>query len=356
MTHILSLKRFWLSVALMAATTIALLMAFPFGAAQGADHLDAPLASADGRVDINDLYVFSSPSDSDNAVLVMTVNPLAGVLSPTTFHPKAKYEFLIDEDGDAKPDQVYTVKFGRPDEDGVQRVSVRGKGDGLSGKGDTSDAIISLVGKKESRRGRRHDRDGDRAMGSLRAGVFDDPFFFDLVAFQSGLAFCPGGVGTDFFAGLNVSAIILEVPKSTLTDDGGSTIGVWARTVVGRKQVDRIGRPAINTVFIPAGMKDDFNAGKPRRDVKVFTDEVVATLMALGNDLATSEAIAAVLLPDILTVDLSLPTVFLNGRGLADDVIDAELALISGGAIPTDCVPANDVPFSAAFPYLGAAH
>ncbi len=119
MTHMLSLKRFWLSIAFSAAATIALLMAFPFASALGADHLDAPLASADGRVDINDLYVFSSPTNPDNAVLIMTVNPVAGVLSPTTFHPKAKYEFLIDDDGDAKPDQKYTVKFGKPDGDGI---------------------------------------------------------------------------------------------------------------------------------------------------------------------------------------------------------------------------------------------
>ncbi len=39
-----------------------------------------------------------------------------------------------------------------------------------------------------------------------------------------------------------------------------------------------------------------------------------------------------------MTVDLSQPTVFPNGRGLADDVIDTELNLISGGAVPSDCV------------------
>ena len=66
----------------------------------------------DSRVDINDLYAFSN---GDDTVLIMTVGPLAGSgipgTGPAEFHPKGKYEFLIDDDGDAKkrsedPDQV----------------------------------------------------------------------------------------------------------------------------------------------------------------------------------------------------------------------------------------------------------
>jgi hypothetical protein len=55
----------------------------------------------------------------------------------------------------------------------------------------------------------------------------------------------------------------------------------------------------------------------------------------------------------------------LNGRGLADDVIDAELNIVTGGfafagrdangAIPTDGVgPHGD--YMATFPYLGVPH
>jgi hypothetical protein len=62
-------------------------------------------------------------------------------------------------------------------------------------------------------------------------------------------------------------------------------------------------------------------------------------------------ALADVLLPDILTVDTSNPAGFLNGRGLADDVIDVEYALVTNGAVTTDCV-SNDSAFTDTFPYL----
>ena len=45
----------------------------------------------------------------------------------------------------------------------------------------------------------------------------------------------------------------------------------------------------------------------------------------------------------------------LNGRGLADDVIDVELNLVTKGAVPTDMVgPHGD--YQASFPYLGNPH
>ena len=109
--------------------------------------------------------------------------------------------------------------------------------------------------------------------GTLQVGVFDDPFFFDLVAFQNALAGTgtlprtPGGPidGVDFFAGLNVTAIVLEVPRASI---GPDNIGVWARTVADGKQVDRMGRPTINTVLIPTKKKDKFNTSKPKSGLR----------------------------------------------------------------------------------------
>ncbi|MCZ6866847.1 MAG: DUF4331 family protein, partial [Chloroflexi bacterium] len=180
--------------------------------------------------------------------------------------------------------------------------------------------------------------------GTLRAGLFDDPFFFDLNAFLGVYPFCsaPGGpagsTGADFFAGFNVSAIVMELPSSIL---GPSKIGVWARTKLNGR-VDRMGRPAINTVFIPADSKNAFNKGRPRNDLKDFSS-------FLG-------AFAGVLLPDILTVDTSSTAGFLNGRQLVDDVIDIELQIITGSPTAGDCVDANDVGFPGVFPYLAPAH
>jgi len=46
---------------------------------------------------------------------------------------------------------------------------------------------------------------------------------------------------------------------------------------------------------------------------------------------------------------------FPNGRGLADDVIDIELALVTNSQVASDCV-GNDSAFSTSFPYLAPAN
>ena len=68
-----------------------------------------------------------------------------------------------------------------------------------------------------------------------------------------------------------------------------------------------------------------------------------AAIDGLGGDGA---GLTPVLLPDLLTFDTTDPSTFLNGRALADDVIDFELNLLTGGEITTDGVNANDVPSS----------
>ncbi|MGB4861252.1 MAG: DUF4331 family protein, partial [Tepidiformaceae bacterium] len=158
--------------------------------------------------------------------------------------------------------------------------------------------------------------------------------------------------GVDAFKGTNVTAIVFEVPSVTTQQ-----IGFWATTskkdnLGNWAQLDRMGRPAINTVFIPKDQKDAYNNNTPDRDKGIYTDEVTATLDALGSP-ATAD-LAALLLPDVLTVDLSKPVGYLNGRGLADDVIDISLQAITGDKTIGDGVNANDKAFSGSFPYLAA--
>ena len=72
---------------------------------------------------------------------------------------------------------------------------------------------------------------------------------------------------------------------------------------------------------------------------------------------ANADALTPILLADILTFDTSNADGFLNGRQLADDVIDAELTLLTASDSPFgDGVDMNDVAFSDTFPYLGEAH
>jgi hypothetical protein len=298
--------------------------------AGAADHLDAPDVRNDGRTDINDLYAFQSPTDPANTVLIMTVNPAVGVFSGDTFRPGAEYTFNIDQDGDAVADRIATVKFSGP-ATGGQKYQLKLDG-GPTARGVVGETAAVSGG------------------GQITAGTFEDPFFFDLAGFQTGFAF----TGTDFFAGLDVSAIVIEVP-SDWVDGATSNVGIWATTSVDGRQIDRIGRPAINTVLIPADRKDEFNQSSPAGDLATFGADVNATIASLSSQ-ANADALTPILLPDVLTFDTSSSNGFLNGRRLTDDVIDAELGLLSAGAVTTDLVPTNDVPFMTTFPYLAPAN
>lgn len=367
----ISLRKTWWSFFALVALAVSLAVGLPAILAQGADHLDAPLVQNDGRLDINDVYAFQSPTNPDNTVLIMTVNPLAGVLSPTTFHPDALYELKIDNTGDAVEDITYRLKFSQPSsKSAAPSQSVTLWKDEGTGFAVIAEGKVSAPAKSDKAKPRIIPVDGG---GSLFAGLRDDPFFFDLVAFQNAL----GGTGTlprdpdseingvDFFAGVNVSAIVLELPSDMF---GSDDIGVWAITKFKGQQVDRLGRPVINTVFIPAENKDAFNAGEPRNDRRDFNEDVVGSLLFLsgldgtGYSEVQAQAIANVLLPDILTINTSSTSGFLNGRTLEDDVIDIELPIATGGffggspVLTTDEVPANDVPFLSEFPYLAPPH
>jgi Domain of unknown function (DUF4331) len=298
--------------------------------AGAADHLDAPNVRNDGRTDINDLYAFQSPNDPANTVLVMTVNPAVGVFSGDTFRQGAEYTFNIDQNGDAVADRTATVKFSGPVKQ-AQKFQLK------LANGPTARGVV----------GETTTIDGG---GMITAGTFEDPFFFDLAGFRNGFAFD----GTDFFAGLDTSAIFIEVP-STWVNGATSNVGIWATTSIDGRQIDRFGRPAINTVLIPSHRKDEFNQTAPKDDLAAFGADVKAAITALSSE-ANADALTPILLPDVMTFDTSNAGGFLNGRRLHDDVIDIELGLLSAGAVTTDFVDANDVAFGSTFPYLAPAN
>ena len=301
---------------------------------RAADHGDSPAVRLDGRMDINDVYVFRSPQTTANTVMIATVSPLAGITGNTHFAPKAQYVFNVDTDGDAIEDQTYTVVFGKLLADGTQAMKVQGKGTDKFVAHGFSKTTLDLPNG-----------------GKIVANIFDDPFFFDLIAFKHGLAF-DAGKARNFFNGLNTMALVLEVPSTAF---GSATdIGVWVATRQGKKQTDRMGRPAINTVLIPAAKKDAFNAGSPKDDVANYRADVIASITGLGNG-ANAAGLADVLLPDVLTFKIGDAGGFLNGRRLEDDVIDAELDLLSNGAVKSDFVD-SDTTFLAVFPYLAASN
>ncbi|MGH2795047.1 MAG: DUF4331 family protein, partial [Actinomycetota bacterium] len=322
----------------LAVSAIALALAVPAMFGFGADHLDAPgLTPPSGRLDadINDVFVFEG-SNASRTAIAMTTHPAVGVFSPAEYATDVRYIINVDRTGDAVQDLAYVFRFAARDDGESQHYTVtrytgsnaRTLRQGVKlGSGSTGE-VGSLKGS-----------------GRVFAGLRSDPFFFDLAAFRDdvlgtdlGRSFCdqPGGDGVDFFESLNTNAIVIEFPDGALGDD----IGVWGATRDSSGQIDRMGRPAINTVFNPSADKNSYNHGQPKDDFEDFSDNVIGVLKALGG-YTTEQAtgLAHVLLPDLVTYDTDTHAVGpLNGRAPADDVIDAELSIVTQGGLAGDCV------------------
>jgi hypothetical protein len=354
-----------------AAVAVSALAIVGFGApmlVRAADHLDAPgkLQSPRGRhdADINDVYAF--PASHDSTVLAMTTHPALGVVTTQTAYATDVLYKINVANAKGRDVHSFVLKFGNVRQDGTQKYTVslvegrhsRDLGGGVTGS-------PSDLG------------DDNRAF----AGARSDPFFFDLDAFNNtvqatgGRGFCAAGKGVDFFASLNTNAIVLKLDNDLV----GGKVSVWGSTTSlnGSTQYDRMGRPAINTVF--NGFKKVFNSGvdndknqfnnikDPQDDPTArngkFTKNVITVLEEFsslsGTPYTDQEAagLAKVLLPDRLPYDTSNPKTngVFNGRALADDVIDTELTVVTKSAVPTDCVgPHSD--YLKSFPYLGPPH
>jgi hypothetical protein len=329
-----------------------------------ADHLDAPglmSPSMDARIDITDIYAFEAPDDRGRAVLILNVNPLAPTLA-AAFSPTALYELKIDTNGDAIADIAYRVRFSDP-ADGPQRAKVhRAVGAAAAGDNDGGTMIINNAAVDLAKTATPSVTQADGY--KFYAGLRSDPFFFDLAAF---LGLPPHAhpldftnPGSDFFADKNVYSIVLSAPKATLLGSQHA-VGYWARCLVPENgawtQKDRMGRPAINTVFNHGADKNVFNGIPPTRDVALFREKFIEVLEGapFNRDAATAAALTSVLLPDILTYDYANSGGFLNGRRLEDDVIDAELRLLTGSSTIGDGVgPHTD--YLSVFPYVGTPH
>lgn len=335
-----------------------------------ADHLEAPLAAANRSLDITDIYAFDG-SNSKKTVLVIDVNPFAGVANGTTFSTTGSYYFNVDKNGDYVADDVYKVAFDVGAPDSKQSLTLWKNGETL---------LTGMTGNANNGGGAR-----------LYAGVNDDPFFFDLVSFKHWrdpnndgtfclTAGCDGYSGPttfdgiDTFRGANVNTIVLEIPDAWL----GANVNFWGSTKNGAGSIiDRMGKPALATVFVnPFGGtsdKDAYNATAPSADVATWGPLFTAVESVFYPEAGVPEAITGLLLPDVLhlnvaTLGKSTGTGFtggtggiLNGRTLAEDVIDFELYVVTGGLaghaiLSTDGVAANDASFPGTFPYLAPKH
>lgn len=377
--------------ALLAAAALTLALGGAPLLVTGADHLDAPALggltnmagefaphSDFGERDINDVYVFEG-SNASRTVLAMTTNP--GLFVPN-FGANVRYIVNVDRNGDAKQDLAYVWRFAAPS-GGSQSYTVTR----YTGANARSLATgVKVASGSTAGSGIGTAKDGLKVF----AGARSDPFFFDLTGFI-GTVFNVGsdnlevldGTANDFFDTLNTNAVVIEVPDDAL---GATNIGVWGATSYwnGSSWVaaDQMGRPAINTVFntslvdAAAGTtKNQFNTTPPSQQATAFggkfRNNVIATLTninaALGTtgapfnctdyDVPTAQFLAGILLPDLLTYDVTTAAngEALNGRNLDDDVIDAELGITTNGCVGSDGVDAHG-DYVDVFPYLGVPH
>lgn len=189
-----------------------------------ADHIDAPAVTGTGS-DITDVYAFQSPANADNIVFVVNVQ---GLLAPSataaaSFDEEVMIEINIDNS--ATKDNIEDLVIQAAFDDG--KVKVYGPEAPIQ-KGLTStllksapiEAAVSSYGANPSM--------GERNGIKVFAGPRDDPFFFDLNQYKAiigGTATSFNNPGTDAFAGTNVLALVVEVPKAML---GSGSINIWA--------------------------------------------------------------------------------------------------------------------------------
>lgn len=365
---------------LVVALAIALTVSVLAGAQMlvASDHDDGEMDLKGRALNITDLYAFrerdQNPAAADgDLVLIMNVNPRSLPRQQYYFSTNAAYELHVSRasSNDATPtgrnDVVLRFEFGAPSRDGSQRIKVTTMRDGAMSVADrpgvrTTPLGVGPIINPVSVGG---------GILQIFAGLREDPFFFDVEqyfkvragALKIGPAVAFRSPGYDFTAGYNVLSIAVRIPRTWLQGrSSATTFDVWATVSVGGKQIERLGRPAINEGLVVTNdylnalnsVGPDFEAAalagrKPAADIAgPIVAEAKKTLMAVGNDDARATALLGAFLPDVLRIDTTGASGYANalnskgspirGRKITDDVIDITLSVVTNGAIKGDNV------------------
>ena len=333
----------WLASALSLAAAAALLITSALVMAPTADassHREAPLISKDAFADNTDTYVFVSPENPDNLVLMASWIPFEGPEGgPNYFEwdENVLYDIHVDNNGDAMPDFTYTLdasvavqnnatflyNTGAIGTDGSnwnrqQRYTVT-----ETSAGGTVDLVTDVlappvnIGAKST--GNYADLEA-AAMYSVEnggdtikifAGQTDDPFWVDLQVFDlltlrgqdAPIGYSEGNnIPVDSLSGFNVHTLVVEVPIARLTQGEEPVLGVWAtsrrpsmqvlngldgvisgdglQSISGDPvQVSRLGMPLVNEAVLPLSLKDAFNTLKPEQDLTIYTDATLGPIL-----------------------------------------------------------------------------
>lgn len=216
--------------AVLAATPLAILI--PEAASPAADHLDPPLRTdglmgdptPDVPADIADVFAwFTEPVlNADGSTrkaakfnLGMTFAGPGVSSQPGVYDRDVLYILHVSNDGNPLTDEfTIRVRFGKdPSKQNAWGVQITGV-PGVTG---------AIVGPVET------DLPKDGVLA--RAGIFDDPFFFDVLGFRESRAMNTLRFDNkrDFFVGQNDTAFILEVPRERIFA-GNNRIDVWGES------------------------------------------------------------------------------------------------------------------------------
>ena len=204
--------------AVPAAAVLAAMLFVPGATNRAADHLDPPNRTdptldpvPDIPADIADIFAWYS---GDTVKVIVTFGGPSNVTQPASYDRDVLYRILISTAAPTEtPEVVIKARFGPgklPGEWGVRFEGVPGVAGAIEGPVE-----INLV------------KDGVTA----RAGLFDEPFFFDLQGFRESRSL--GAIRFDnkrnFFDANNDTALVLEIPKSRFA--GATTpLGFWTTT------------------------------------------------------------------------------------------------------------------------------
>ncbi|MGF1576936.1 MAG: DUF4331 family protein [Cyanophyceae cyanobacterium] len=194
--------------------------------ARASDHQDTLFLGFQlPAADLTDLYVFESPTNSNNAVFVMDFDPFIPAGQTRPFDPAILYQFKIDTTGDRVEDVVMQFTFsgtapnqtvtmygpGQPNQPGTTSTTIATLGSGAVNQN------LSLPGGVQ-----------------LFAGTRKDPFFLDLARlfeiipdrnyllqpnpappFQV-TSWRDPGEAVDAFLNANINSIIVELPRDLI--------------------------------------------------------------------------------------------------------------------------------------------
>lgn len=400
----------------MAIAALALAAVFAVSPAflNASDHDDGETDTKGRNMNITDLYAFrerdQNPAAADgDLVFIMNVNPRSVARQQYFFSTNARYEIKVERPADVNteptelglstPDVALRFTFGAPSASSQQAITLTPVINGVEGAPLAAGMTTALDGSPP----------GLTTVGGITvfAGLRQDPFFFDVEQFfrvrAGALLFGPPAVfrdpGVDFTWGYNVLSIVVRVPVSFLQQGTFATaFDVWTTiSVPGRCpgrfcQVERLAQPAINEgLLVKNESLNTLNAIGPEVEATLVEGpdgcagalgnpiiaEAAATLLAFGNSVADALAICNAFLPDVMRIDVSVPSGYararstLNGRPasgrmIKDDVIDITLSVVVFGSnqlLEHDNVgydanpPINETghrPLLPTFPYLPA--